>query len=523
MLHSISNKFTRSTLTKRSYIATINTTPSILNERPATDKLIDDIANYVHKKDIFSPLAIQTAKWCLLDTLGCGLASLKFPLAKKVMTPVMPERLTQIPGGTKILGTNWSMDPVNGSFTFGTMIRWLDFNDCWLASEWGHPSDNLGGILPVADYLSRNINGQDPPVTINDVLHCMIKAHEIQGILALDNSFNTHGLDHVLLVKLATASVVSKLLNLTHKQTVQCISHALVDGHPLRTYRHAPNTGSRKSWAAGDAVSRAVKLAFMVKQTEGQLGDIPSILSAPKWGFYDTLNGGEPFIFDQRKVFGSYVMENVLFKISFPAEFHAQTAVEAALTVKQQLDSLGKSYSDIESIKIRTQQVGMDIINKSGPLHNYADRDHCIQYMIAIPLIYGELGATHYMDSVALGNPDIDILRGKMECGVDEQFTKDYHDPQKRAIPNALLVKLKDGTVLDEVVVNYPIGHRLRRGEGIPLLLQKFTNHLEQHFGNGERTSNILKKSLGENFGHMPVNEYVDMYIEERFCSTSYM
>lgn len=516
MLRSASNKFTRSILTKRSYAAATESMPSAFNERPATDKLIENIANYVHNKDITSPLAIQTAKWCLLDTLGCGLAALKFPLAKKVMTPVMSEQLTQIPGGTKIPGTDWSMDPVNGSFTFGTMIRWLDFNDCWLAAEWGHPSDNLGGILPVADYINRNLKGQGVPLTINDVLQCMVKAHEIQGILALDNSFNAHGLDHVLLVKLATASVVSKLLNLTQEQTVQCISHALVDGQSLRTYRHAPNTGSRKSWAAGDAVSRAVKIAFMVKQTEGQLGDIPSILSAPKWGFYDVLNGGKPFIFNQRNTFDSYVMENVLFKISFPAEFHAQTAVEAALIVKQQLDSMGKTYSDIESIRIRTQQAGMDIINKSGPLHNYADRDHCIQYMVAIPLIYGELKATHYMDDIALSNPDIDILRDKMECQVDEQFTKDYHDPNKRAIPNALLVKLKDGTVLDEVVVNYPIGHRLRREEGIPLLLQKFTQHLEQHFGKGERTSQILEASLGDKFGDMPVDEYVDMYIEKR-------
>lgn len=515
MFHSASSKFTKTILTKRSYADTNRTMSWTLNERPATDKLIEDIATYVHKKDITSPIAIQTAKWCLLDTLGCGIAALKFPLAKKVMTPVMPEQLTQIPRGAKIPGTNWSMDPVNGSFTFGTMIRWLDFNDCWLASEWGHPSDNLGGILPVADYINRNLKGQGTRLTINDVLQCMIKAHEIQGVLALDNSFNAHGLDHVLLVKLATASVVSKLLNLTQEQTIQCISHVLVDGQSLRTYRHAPNTGSRKSWAAGDAVSRAVKIAFMVKQTKGQLGDIPSILSAPKWGFYDVLNDGKPFIFSQRKTFDSYVMENVLFKISFPAEFHAQTAVEAALIVKKQLDSMGKTYSDIESIIIRTQQAAMDIINKSGPLHNYADRDHCIQYMVAIPLIYGELKATHYMDDIALSNPDIDILRDKMECKVDKQLTKDYHDPKKRAISNALLVKLKDGTILDEVLVNYPIGHRLRRKEGIPLLLQKFTNHLEQHFNKSERTSNILDISLKDKFGEMPVDEYIDMYVEK--------
>lgn len=502
---------TRSILNKRNYAAATSPT-STFNERPQTDQLIQDIANYVHNKDITSPLALQTAKWCLLDTMGCGLAALKFPLAKKVMTPVMADQLTQISQGTKIPGTNWVMDPINGSFTFGTMIRWLDFNDCWLAAEWGHPSDNLGGILPVADYINRTQKGKVTPLTINDVLKCMIKAHEIQGILALDNSFNSHGLDHVLLVKLATASVVSKLLGLTQEQTTQCIAHSLVDGQSLRTYRHSPNTGSRKSWAAGDAVSRAVRLAFMVKQTDGQLGDIPSILSAPKWGFYDVLNGGEPFKFNQRNTFDSYVMENVLFKISFPAEFHAQTAVEAALTVKQQLDAIGKTYANIKSIRIRTQQAGMDIINKSGPLYNYADRDHCIQYMVAIPLIYGELNANHYMDDIALGNPEIDVLRDKMECVVDEQFTKDYHDPEKRAIPNALLVELNDGTVLDEVVVDYPIGHRLRREEGIPLLLQKFTNHLDQHFGKDTRAAKILETSLDEKFGNMPVDQYVDMY-----------
>lgn len=480
-----------------------------MNDRPTPDALLTKIASYVHNTSIDSKLAFDTARYCLLDTLGCGLASLKYQQVQDIIKPIVPQ-LGQITNGCNVPGTNYTMDPINGAFAIGTTIRWLDFNDCWLASEWGHPSDNLGGILAVIDFINRS-SPTAKPFVIKDVLEAMIKAHEIQGIMALDNSFNQVGLDHVILVKLATTAVVSKLIGLNEEQTVTALSHAFVDGHSLRTYRHSPNTNSRKSWAAGDATSRAVRLAYLVKNAG--IGCIPSVLTTPRWGLYDTLFKGQPFKFNQRQEFKSYVMENVLFKISFPAEFHAQTAAEAAMMANKRLIALGKSANDIKSIRIRTQDAAMNIIDKSGPLYNYADRDHCIQYMIAVPLIHGRLTADDYTDEVAIKNNDIDNLRSKMFCVRDDQFTKDYYDPQKRSIANALLIELNDGTMLDEIIVEYPIGHKFRRDEGIPLLMSKFENHIKERFGDSKQAQRILQFSTDDDFENLPVHKYIDEYV----------
>ncbi|CCH60320.1 hypothetical protein TBLA_0C05240 [Henningerozyma blattae CBS 6284] len=482
------------------------------NERPEPDALLKTLANYVHNTNINSKVAFDTAKYCFLDTLGCGLAALKYEQVRNIIKPIVPG--TTVPNGTRVIGTNLQVDPVQGAFSIGTIIRWLDFNDCWLAAEWGHPSDNLGGILAVADYQSRLYNAtqgkQGKLFTVNDVLEALIKAHEIQGVIALDNSFNKLGLDHVVLVKIATTAVVSKMLGLTEAQTIEAISQAFVDGQSLRTYRHSPNTGSRKSWAAGDAVSKAVNLAYKVKNAN--VGTIPSVLTAKTWGFYDVLCHGKPFEFKQRKEFNSYVMENILFKISFPAEFHAQTAAEAAIQAHTKLKSIGKTYADIKSVRIRTQEAAVRIIDKSGPLYNYADRDHCIQYMTAIPLIYGELTSNHYQDKIA-ENPAIDNLRSKMFCVEDKQFSQDYMDPEKRSIANALLIELNDGTTLDEIVVEYPIGHHRRRDEGIPLLKDKFARHLNEHFVNQpNQAKKILEISEDSSFTTKPINEFVDEF-----------
>lgn len=479
------------------------------NTRPQPDEVLTDIATYVHSYKIDSKLAIDTARLCLLDTLGCGLAALKYDQPKKLIGPVVPG--TVVPNGTKVIGTNHQLDPIRGAWSIGTIIRWLDYNDCWLAAEWGHPSDNLGGILAVADYLTRasKAGGEGKVFKVGDILEAMVKAHEIQGCLALENSFNKVGLDHVVLVKVATTAVVSKMLGLTEEQTVDALSQAFADGQALRTYRHAPNTMSRKSWAAGDAVSRAVNLAYNVKNGEAGM---PSVLSAKTWGFYDVLFKSEPFKF--QRPYGSYVMENVLFKISFPAEFHAQTAVEAALTCNKQLKDLGKSYKDIKSVRIRTQEAAMRIIDKKGPLYNYADRDHCIQYMVAIPLIHGRLTADDYSDSIA-SNPDIDALRDKMYCVEDEKFTVDYHAPDKRYIGNALQIELNDGTLLDEVVVEFPIGHRKRREEGKPVLLDKFERHVKEHFKDAAQVARILEASASEGLDNLDIDEYVDLYVQK--------
>src|SRR5438477_2296075 len=391
------------------------------NVRPEPDRVLVDIADYVVGYDVGSREAYETARYCLMDTLGCGFEALSYPACTKLLGPIVPG--TIVPNGAKVPGTQFQLDPVQAAFNIGAMIRWLDFNDTWLAAEWGHPSDNLGGILATADWLSRNAiaAGRKPP-TMQDVLTGMIKAHEIQGVIALQNSFNRVGLDHVVLVKVASTAVVAQMLGLTREEIVNAVSLAFVDGQSLRTYRHAPNTGSRKSWAAGDATSRAVRLALIAKT--GEMGS-PSVLSAKTWGFYDVLFKGKPFVF--QRSYGSYVMENVLFKISYPAEFHAQTAVEAAMTLHERLKEIGRTADDIESITIRTHEAALRIIDKRGPLANPADRDHCIQYMVAVPLIFGRLTATDYEDTVA-ADPRIDRLRAKIVCVEDKSFTRDYLD-----------------------------------------------------------------------------------------------
>ncbi|KAA8911204.1 hypothetical protein TRICI_003926 [Trichomonascus ciferrii] len=501
----LSSTFRRSfSSTTRRTMAAINTD----NVRPQPDKVLKDIASYVHNYKVDSDVAWETARLCLLDTLGCGLEGLKYDQCSRLVGPVVPG--TTVPAGTKVPGTSHQLDPVRGAFSIGTTIRWLDYNDCWLAAEWGHPSDNLGSILAVADWQTRTAkatNGKDGKIfKVKDVLEAMIKAHEIQGGLAIENSFNKVGLDHVVLVKVASAAVTARMLGLTEEQTIDVVSQAFVDGQSLRTYRHAPNTMSRKSWAAGDACSRAVNLALHVKAGEGGM---PSVLTAKTWGFYDVLFGGKEFKF--QRPFSSYVMENVLFKISFPAEFHAQSAAEAAMTVHQKLKDLGKTSDDIEHIRVRTQDAAMRIINKTGPLYNYADRDHCLQYMIAVPLIHGRLTADDYTDEVA-ADPRIDALRDKMECVEDKRFSEEYHEPSKRWIGNALQVTLKDGTVLDEVEVNYPIGHKMRRSEGTPVLLEKFERHLNGRLPS-DQVQTILDKSKNlDTISNIDVDEYVDYY-----------
>lgn len=478
----------------------------ISNERPQPDKVLTDIADYVLNYEVKSDLAWRTAHHCLLDTLGCGLEALTYPACTKLLGPIV--KGTIVPNGAKVPGTQFQLDPVQAAFNIGAIIRWLDFNDTWLAAEWGHPSDNLGGILATADWLSRTsvANGK-PALLMKDVLDAMIRAHEIQGVLALENSFNKVGLDHVLLVKVASTAVVGKLIGLTRDELINAVSLAFVDGQSLRTYRHAPNTGSRKSWAAGDATSRAVRLA-LIAQT-GEMG-YPSVLTAKIWGFYDVSFKGNQFKF--QRDYGSYVMENVLFKISFPAEFHSQTAVEAAITLHSKLGAIGKTADDIRKITIRTHEAAIRIIDKKGPLNNPADRDHCIQYMIAVPLIFGRLTAADYENNVA-ADPRIDILRDKMECVEDPQFTKDYHDPEKRSIANALTVELIDGTVFDEVVVEYPIGHKRRREEGIPELIKKFRINLARKFPEKQQQS-ILKTALDfDKLMNTAVDEFVDLMV----------
>lgn len=478
----------------------------INNDRPAPDQVLVDIANYVLDYEIKSTLAYDTARSCLIDTLGCGLEALEYPACTKLLGPVVPG--TVVPNGARVPGTPYVMDPVQAAFNIGTLIRWLDFNDCWLAAEWGHPSDNLGGILAVADWLSRNaVAAGRPPLTMRAVLTAMIKAHEIQGCLALENAFNKVGIDHVMLVKVASTAVVGGLLGLTKAELINALSLAFVDGQALRTYRHTPNTGSRKSWAAGDATARAVRLA-LIAQT-GEMG-YPSVLTAKTWGFYDASFRGESFKF--QRSYGSYVMENVLFKISYPAEFHSQTAVEAAMMIHQRLQAMGKSSDDIASIGIRTHEAAIRIIDKRGPLHNPADRDHALLYMIAVPLIFGRLTAADYEDDVA-NDPRIDVLRAKMDCTEDPRFTQDYHDPEKRSIANGLTVTFNDGSTLNEVVVEYPIGHKRRRVDGIPLLESKFRKNLTRQFADKAQHA-ILEVSLNQKqLENMPVNDYVDLYV----------
>jgi 2-methylcitrate dehydratase len=442
------------------------------NVRPAPDKELLEIADYVCDYSVESTDALETARFCLMDTLGCGFLALRFPECAKHLGPIVPG--TVVPGGARVPGTQFELDPIKAAWDIGCMIRWLDFNDTWLAAEWGHPSDNLGGILAVADYVSRarRAAGQ-APLAMRDVLVAMVKAHEIQGCLALENSFNRVGLDHVLLVRVASAAVVTALLGGTREQIVDVLSHAWLDGSALRTYRHAPNAGPRKSWAAGDATSRAVRLALLV--LKGEIG-YPSALTAKTWGFYDVAFKGQSFRF--QRPYGSYVMENVLFKLSYPAEFHAQTAVEAAVTLHPRVVA---RLGEIQRIELTTHESAIRIISKTGALNNPADRDHCLQYMVAVGLLKGDLVAEDYEDDVA-ADPRIDALRDRMVVVENADYSHDYHAPDKRAIANAVQVFFEDGTHTEKAEVRYPIGHRRRRGEGIPVLLEKFRRNLSTRF-----------------------------------------
>jgi 2-methylcitrate dehydratase len=464
------------------------------------DQAIIDIVDYALNYEIKSPVAYETAWNCFMDTLGCGLEALEYEACTKLLGPVVPG--VTVANGVKVPGTQHVLDPVQGAFNIGAMIRWLDFNDTWLAAEWGHPSDNLGAILATADWLTRTT---DKKFTVKDVLTAMIKAHEIQGCIALENSFNKVGLDHVVLVKVASTAVVAQMMGLTRDQALAAVSLAWVDGQSLRTYRHFPNAGSRKSWAAGDATSRAVRLALIAKT--GEMG-YPSALTAKTWGFYDVSFKGNEFKF--QRPYGSYIMENVLFKISFPAEFHSQTGVEAAMTIYHQMQAAGKTSDDIAKVTIRTHEACIRIIDKKGPLNNPADRDHCIQYMTAVPFIFGRLTARDYEEDIA-ADPRIDALREKIVCVEDPGYTADYHNPEKRSIANAITVEFTDGTVFDEVAVEYPIGHARRRTEGIPLLIEKYKTNLARIY-DGEKQKKIIDLCLDyDKLAATPVNEFMDL------------
>jgi len=477
------------------------TTQADLNIRPAPDRVMEEIAEYVLNFGITSDAAVETARHCLLDALGCVLLALRFPECVRLLGPIVPG--TVVPDGVRVPGTPFVLDPVKGAFDIGTLIRWLDFNDTWLAAEWGHPSDNLGGILAVADYLSRSRRGKgEPPLTMGEVLAAMVKAYEIQGVMALENSFNRRGLDHVVLVKLATAAVTTALLGGGRTDVVNAVSQVWVDGQSLRTYRHAPNAGSRKSWAAGDATSRGVRLALMTML--GEPG-YPSPLTARTWGFYDVSFGGEPFRF--QRPYGTYVMENILFKVAFPAEFHAQTAVECAFALHGEVrDRLG----EIERVVIATQEPAVRIISKTGPLYNPADRDHCLQYMTAIGLIFGELTGDHYGDAVA-ADPRIDILRARMEVVEEPRYSRDYLDPEKRSIANAVQVFFRDGSSTDKAEVEYPLGHRRRRAEGIPRLIDKCRENLATRLPE-DRVERVISLCLdGERLAAMAVDDFMGL------------
>ncbi|MCG6871328.1 MAG: bifunctional 2-methylcitrate dehydratase/aconitate hydratase [Gammaproteobacteria bacterium] len=470
--------------------------------RPDFDPEIQAIADYVLDFDVRqSPEAMRTARYCLMDTLGCGFLALSYPACTKLLGPVVPGAV--LPGGARVPGTAYELDPVQAALNIGTLVRWLDFNDTWLAAEWGHPSDNLGGILAVADYLGRRALavGKAPP-SVGDVLAAMIQAHEIQGVIALENGFNRVGLDHVLLVRIATSAVVARMLGASREEIRNAVSHAWIDGCSLRTYRHAPNTGSRKSWAAGDATARGVRLALTALR--GEMG-YPSALSAKTWGFNDVLFNGGSLQFGQG--YGTYVMENVLFKISFPAEFHAQTAVEAAVCLHPQLR---ERLEDIDRIVIETQESAVRIIDKTGPLDNPADRDHCIQYMVAIGLLKGDLTAGDYEDSVA-ADPRVDALRDRMEVVEDPRFTREYLEPDKRAIGNSIQVFFRDGSATEKVSIDYPVGHRRRREEGIPLLQAKFERNVASVLSPKKSAALIACCSDQHSLEAMPVTDFMEI------------
>ncbi|EHJ05160.1 2-methylcitrate dehydratase [Marinobacter manganoxydans] len=487
-----------------------------LNERPDYDEVLQKIADYVLTYEVKSDEAWNTARYCLMDTLGCGLLALRFPECTKHLGPLVEG--TVVPQGARVPGTPHRLDPVKAAWDIGCIIRWLDYNDTWLAAEWGHPSDNLGAILAVADHLSqKRIAEGEEPLTMRTVLEAMIMAHEIQGVLALENSFNRVGLDHVVLVKVASTAVSAKLMGADREQMLSALSHAWIDGQSLRTYRHAPNAGSRKSWAAGDATSRAVRLADIAMR--GEMG-IPSALTAPQWGFYDVLfsktnkdqklKPEDKRQFSLPQEFGSYVMENILFKISFPAEFHAQTAAEAAVSLHPQVKD---RLDEIDRIVITTHESAIRIISKKGDLANAADRDHCLQYMIAVPLIFGHLKAEHYEDSFHAGNPIIDQLREKMEVVEDERYTREYLEGDKRSIANAIQVFFKDGSSTEQVAVEYPIGHRRRRADGLPLLEEKFRDNLATRFP-AQQCHKIGWLCTDQNQLEItPVNQFMELFV----------
>lgn len=472
-------------------------------EQTQTDVLLQEIADYVLNKDITSSEAYETARYVLLDTLGCGILALNYPECTKLLGPIVPG--TTVENGCRVPGTPYVLDPVRGAFNIGCMVRWLDYNDTWLAAEWGHPSDNLGGILAVADYLSRvRLAEGKEPLTVREVLEMMIKAHEIQGVLALENSLNRVGLDHVLFVKIATTAVAAKMLGGTRDEVINALSNAWIDNSSLRTYRHAPNTGSRKSWAAGDATSRGVHLALMA--LKGEMG-YPQALSAPGWGFQDVL-------FNQKELklgrqLDSYVMENVLFKVSYPAEFHAQTAAECAVNLHPQVKD---RLEEIERITIETHESAIRIIDKKGPLHNPADRDHCLQYITAIGLIEGDIRAEHY-EHEAAANPIIDSLREKMEVVENKQYSIDYLEPSKRSIANAVQVHFKDGTSTEKIECEYPLGHRFRREEAIPKVMEKFSSNLKTHYPPKYQEKIEAACFDQETLEEMHVNQFVNLFL----------
>ena len=470
------------------------------------DQVLQDIADYVIDYKVVSEEALNTARNCLIDTIGCGLLALKYPNCTRHLGPIVPG--TTVENGARVFGRSFELDPVKAAWDIGTIVRWLDFNDTWLAEEWGHPSDNLGAIMALSDYISRvNIANHKSPLSIKDVLEYMIKAHEIQGILALENSFNKVGLDHVLLVRVASTAVATHMLGGNRDQIIAALSQAWVDGSSLRTYRHAPNAGSRKSWAAGDATSRAVRLSMMTMT--GEMG-MPSVFTTPEWGFYDVSFKGRKFSFSRS--YGSYVMENILFKISYPAEFHAQTAVECALLLYPQIK---EKLNEIEKIEITTHESALRIIDKTGTLDNPADRDHCMQYMLAVAMIEGDLVAEFYEDTFHKKNPLIDELRNKMVLNEDKRYSKDYLAEDKRSIANALQVFFKDGSQTDKVEVEYPVGHRHRRHEGIPLLERKFLNSLKSTYSK-EHSDSIYSLCLDkERIEQIPVNEFMDMFLSK--------
>lgn len=467
------------------------------------DPLIESIADYALSGASESDEAYRIAHYVLLDSIGTAVLALRFPECAKLLGPIVPGG--SLAGGARVPGTRYELDPVQAAFNIGCMIRWLDYNDTWLAAEWGHPSDNLGGILATADYLSRNRQAEGAsPLTMLDVLTAAIKAHEIQGVLALENSLNRVGLDHVLFVKIASTAVVTAMMGGTKEQVASAVSNAWLDGGALRTYRHAPNTGSRKSWAAGDATSRAVRHALMA--LGGEMG-YASALSAPRWGFQDVLLGGNPFTL--ARPLGSYVMENVLFKVAFPAEFHAQTAVECAFALHTKVRH---RLNEIDGITLTTHESAIRIIDKQGPLGNPADRDHCLQYMVALGLIYGKLTAEHYEDETA-SDPRIDELRGKMVVVEDEQYSRDYLDPAKRSIANSVQIRFKDGSYTEKVVCEYPIGHRRRRAEGLPRVLEKYEANLLTRFP-GRRTADIVRiTSDFEHLARMTAQQFMGLYV----------